>query len=162
MALKKPPLVLLHPATSSGRIWQDVVPLVSDHHAVQADFIEITYRRVDDVRELRWTLLCLGSTAVSKQSFSRRWLQVEALASWYVYFFQLPGIPERALLGSQQTGARLSKLLQSYFKQTPEAADRDARAMAEPGVLTAALNWYRAIPLSDMRRIHHKIVVPTM
>jgi pimeloyl-ACP methyl ester carboxylesterase len=36
VAHEKPPLVLLHPATSSGRIWQDVVPLVSEHHAVHA------------------------------------------------------------------------------------------------------------------------------
>ena len=30
-------------------------------------------------------------------------------------------------------------------KQTPAAANRDARAMVEPGVLTAMLNWHRAI-----------------
>lgn len=34
--------------------------------------------------------------------------------------------------------------------------------MAEPGVLTAALNWYRAIPLSDLRGTSQKITVPTM
>jgi pimeloyl-ACP methyl ester carboxylesterase len=34
VAPEKPPLVLLHPATSSGRIWQDVVPLLSEHHEV--------------------------------------------------------------------------------------------------------------------------------
>ena len=55
----------------------------------------------------------------------------------------------------------LSKMLQSD-KQTPAAANRDARAMVEPGVLTAMLNWYRAIPLSDVRRVRHKITVPTM
>jgi pimeloyl-ACP methyl ester carboxylesterase len=85
----------------------------------------------------------------------------QCLASWYIYFVQLPGIPERVLLGRQGTGTGLSKLLQSA-KQTPEAADRDARAMAEPGVLTAALNWYRAIPLTDIRRVGQKITVPTM
>jgi pimeloyl-ACP methyl ester carboxylesterase len=86
----------------------------------------------------------------------------QALASWYMYFFQLPGIPERALLGTQQTGTGLSKLLQSHGKQTSEAADRDARAMAEPGMFTAALNWYRAIPLSLTREVRNKITVPTM
>jgi len=55
----------------------------------------------------------------------------------------------------------LSKMLQSD-KQTPAATNRDARAMAEPGVLTAMLNWYRAIPLSDVRRVRHKITLPTM
>ena len=32
--------------------------------------------------------------------------------------------------------------------------------MAEPGALTAALNWYRAIPLTDMRGFAHKIMSP--
>jgi pimeloyl-ACP methyl ester carboxylesterase len=85
----------------------------------------------------------------------------QAFASWYIYFFQLPRIPERVLLGGRGTGTVMSKILQSD-KQAPEAADRDALAMAEPGVLTAALNWYRAIPLSDRRRIGHKVTVPTM
>jgi pimeloyl-ACP methyl ester carboxylesterase len=33
---EKSPLVLLHPVTSSGRIWQDVVPLLSEYHEVHA------------------------------------------------------------------------------------------------------------------------------
>jgi pimeloyl-ACP methyl ester carboxylesterase len=85
----------------------------------------------------------------------------QGLASWYMYFFQLPRIPERVLLGRQRKATGLSKFLQSV-KQTPEAADRDARAMAEPGALTAAINWYRAIPLNDMRGVGEKITVPTM
>ena len=85
----------------------------------------------------------------------------QAFASWYIYFFQLPRIPERVLLRRRGTETVLSKMLQSD-KQMPEAANRDARAMAEPGVLTAMLNWYRAIPLSDVRGVRHKITVPTM
>ena len=34
MAPDKPPLVLLHPILCSGRIWDDVVPLLSTHHEV--------------------------------------------------------------------------------------------------------------------------------
>ena len=34
--------------------------------------------------------------------------------------------------------------------------------MAEPGALTAALNWYRAVPLSDLRDAGKKVTVPTM
>ena len=75
--------------------------------------------------------------------------------------FPAPRIPERVLLRRRGTDTVLSKMLQSD-KQTPEAANRDARAMAEPGVLTAMLNWYRAIPLSGVRRVRHKITVPTM
>lgn len=32
----KPAVVLFHPGSSSGRIWQDVVPLLSEHLGVQA------------------------------------------------------------------------------------------------------------------------------
>jgi pimeloyl-ACP methyl ester carboxylesterase len=85
----------------------------------------------------------------------------QGLASWYMAFFQLPRIPERVLLRTRGTETVLSKMLQSD-KQTPEAANRDAGAMAEPGVLTAMLNWYRAIPLSDVRRVRREITVPTM
>ena len=34
MASDKPPLVLLHGTAMSGNAWQDVVPLLSDHHEV--------------------------------------------------------------------------------------------------------------------------------
>jgi pimeloyl-ACP methyl ester carboxylesterase len=84
------------------------------------------------------------------------------LASWYMYFFQLPWLPERLLLGRDRTGARISWMLRRFGKQAAERADRDARAMAEPGVLTAALNWYRAIPLTDPRQTREKISVPTL
>jgi len=65
-----------------------------------------------------------------------------------MYFFQLPRIPERLLM--RRNGTMVSELLRRSG-QTPDAADRDAQAMSEPGALTAAINWYRAIPLSNPR-----------
>jgi pimeloyl-ACP methyl ester carboxylesterase len=85
----------------------------------------------------------------------------QGLMSWYMYFFQLPWLPERLLLGSNGLAVRMSESLQSGG-QSKEAADRDAKAMAAPGVLTAALNWYRALPLTDLRQSAGKIAVPTM
>jgi pimeloyl-ACP methyl ester carboxylesterase len=41
-------------------------------------------------------------------------------------------------------------------------AEAEAKAMAEPGALTAALNWYRAVPLSDVRDAGKKVTVSTM
>ena len=86
----------------------------------------------------------------------------QGLASWYMFFFQLPRIPERVLLGRDGTAAGLRWLVQSKWKQTSAFADRDIAAMAAPGALTAALNWYRAIPFQDVRRSGEKITVPTM
>ncbi|HVQ99438.1 MAG TPA: alpha/beta fold hydrolase [Mycobacterium sp.] len=84
----------------------------------------------------------------------------QALASWYIFVFQLPQVPERVLLGRHGEARQLAKALRSAG-QSAEAADRDARAMAESGALTAALNWYRA-PLTDLRDAGRKISVPTL
>jgi pimeloyl-ACP methyl ester carboxylesterase len=83
----------------------------------------------------------------------------QGLASWYMYFFQLPRIPEWLLM--RRNGAVVPELLRRSG-QTPAAAERDAQAISEPGALTAAINWYRAIPLSNPRASDQKMVVPTM
>lgn len=83
----------------------------------------------------------------------------QGLASWYIYFFQLPRIPEWLL--SRRNAATGAEFLRR-LGQTPAAAERDVRAMSEPGALTAGINWYRAIPLSDLRGGRQKISVPTM
>jgi pimeloyl-ACP methyl ester carboxylesterase len=83
----------------------------------------------------------------------------QVLASWYMYFFQLPRIPEWLLM--RRNGAIVSEMLRRSG-QTPAAAERDAQAMSEPGALRAAINWYRAMPLSNPGAINEKISVPTM
>lgn len=86
----------------------------------------------------------------------------QAFASWYIYFFQLPRIPERFLLGSDGNASRMSTFMQAKAAQPKDAADRDARTMSEPGMLTAALNWYRAMPLSGLPGTGTRTTVPTM
>jgi pimeloyl-ACP methyl ester carboxylesterase len=85
----------------------------------------------------------------------------QGLASWYILFFQLPRIPEWYLTHGRGTFT-LSALVESRAPHAPALAEAEAKAMAEPGALTAALNWYRAIPLSDMRDAGKKVSVPTM
>ncbi len=83
----------------------------------------------------------------------------QALASWYIPFYQLPVIPERILLGRDRKGGQAGKN-SAVGWQPPDAAERDVRAMTEPGALTAALNWYRGITLSDVRRSLRKVTAP--
>ena len=83
----------------------------------------------------------------------------QGLASWYMYFFQLPRIPEWALL--RRNGGVASYFLRRTG-QTPAAVQRDVAAMSEPGAMTAGINWYRAIPFSDLRANNQKISVPTL
>ena len=66
----------------------------------------------------------------------------QALRSWYMGFFQLPLLPERALLAAD--GLLLRRFLRASGLTTrTDYVDR----MRADGALTAALNWYRAIPL---------------
>jgi pimeloyl-ACP methyl ester carboxylesterase len=66
----------------------------------------------------------------------------QALASWYMLAFQVPGLAERSLADGKLAGMLRRAGL------SPAAAERDAAAMSEDGALTAALNWYRAMRFS--------------
>jgi pimeloyl-ACP methyl ester carboxylesterase len=75
----------------------------------------------------------------------------QALASWYVAAFQVPGLAERLLAtppGRPWSPALVRMLVRSG--QSREHAERDAAHLAERDALTAALNWYRAIPLTRL------------
>ncbi len=85
----------------------------------------------------------------------------QALASWYILFFQLPRIPEWYLTRGRGTFT-LTGLVQARAENAAELAEAEAKAMREPGTLTAALNWYRAVPLSDIRDAGRKVKVPTL
>ena len=85
----------------------------------------------------------------------------QALASWYIYFFQLPRIPEWYMLRGKGTFT-MSGLVKSRAPHALALAESEAKAMAEPGALTSALNWYRAFPLNDPRGVGKKVTVPTM
>lgn len=79
----------------------------------------------------------------------------QALRSWYIFFFQIPWLPEtflsafdfrlaeRALVGSSRPGTFSDGDLTQY-----------RAAWSQPGALTAIINWYRAairyrIPFRD-------------
>ena len=86
------------------------------------------------------------------------WTSKQVLASWYMFFFHLPRLPERLLLHRNGSTTRLAESL-AAGGQTPANAARDAAAMSQPGALTAALNWYRAM---TMAKPAGKITVPTI
>lgn len=113
----------------------------------------VAAQRPDQVRTLS-ALSGPHPTALQRAMFTGR----QGLASWYAYAYLLPRLPERFYLGKNGKGARLSRMLQSGG-QRAELAERDVRAMAEPGAYTAALNWYRAAPLSGRTG---RVGVPTM
>ena len=83
---------------------------------------------------------------------------VQAMRSSYMAAFQVPLVPERLLLAGG--GAPLRSLL--VRSGLPEhLAGHYVTRMREPGALTAALAWYRALPL-DLRDPVGRTRVPTL
>jgi pimeloyl-ACP methyl ester carboxylesterase len=90
------------------------------------------------------TILNVPHPALSARSVLRgNWRQ--ALRSWYVYFFQLPWVPEWVLsrkhFGTLRRAMRASANPGTF---TDEDLDQYCRAWREPGALSAMLGWYRA------------------
>jgi|SRR5579883_1831808 pimeloyl-ACP methyl ester carboxylesterase len=71
----------------------------------------------------------------------------QLLRSWYIFFFQLPWLPEK-LLSARGYRAALQPFRE--WPHRPGTFSRDdlrayREAMAQPGALTAMINWYRAL-----------------
>lgn len=68
----------------------------------------------------------------------------QLLRSWYIFFFQIPWLPERLLAAGDWRALRqpLEDARPGAF--TPADLERYKRAWSEPGAVTAMLNYYRA------------------
>lgn len=77
----------------------------------------------------------------------------QMLRSWYVFFFQLPGLPERFL--ARDGFASLARAVRGGRRGT--CTDEDLavyrEAWAQPGALTGMVNWYRAALRSGATRL---------
>ena len=95
-------------------------------------------RHPDRVRTL--TVISTPHPAAMTRAFVGR----QALLSWYMFAFQLPVLPERAL---RRPAYAAQALRRAGLPRA--AAERYARRLAEPGNAGPMLNWYRAIPWSQ-------------
>jgi len=87
--------------------------------------------------------------------------------SWYIFFFQLPWLPEHALgrKDAQAIGEAFSGMAVHPERFDDEVLDVYRRAASEPGALRAMVNWYRGAFLSvrSMRRSEYPIIeTPTL
>ncbi len=88
--------------------------------------------------------------------------------SWYIFFFQIPDIPEKIL--SQNNYSFLRNMVKLSFVKdvlTDEDQRLSVKAWSQPGALTAMLNYYRAnlnpsILFSERPRAFPKIHAPTL
>ena len=83
----------------------------------------------------------------------------QLLKSYYVGLFQLPGVPERALLSGGGRRFR-SSLVRSGL--SAERADEYVAAMSEPGALTAAISWYRGASFRELIGLPDVVDVPVL
>ena len=90
----------------------------------------------------------------------------QLLRSSYMFFFQVPRLPEEAL--SARDFAPLRYVLRDEPVRpgtfSPEDVERYVEALARPGALTATLNYYRALfrnPL-ESRRLLGRIEAPVL
>jgi len=94
----------------------------------------------------------------------RSWEQLRK--SWYVLFFQVPGLPEQ-VLGAGDFDA-LDRMLRRNTVHAEAFTREDVRlykqALARPGALTAALNYYRALRYPKERGSQDTIAIqaPTL
>jgi pimeloyl-ACP methyl ester carboxylesterase len=93
----------------------------------------------------------------------RTWRQLRK--SWYMFFFQLPLIPERLLAANDFAAAKRALRAESPDAFGDADVERYVEAWSQPGALTAMLNYYRAAlrrsPRSSLARLR-SIDVPVL
>ena len=74
--------------------------------------------------------------------------------SWYVFFFQIPWLPERVLTarGAEAIGRAFSDMAVDKSRFTPADLDHYRQNALNPGAATAMVNWYRAGARNGMKK----------
>jgi pimeloyl-ACP methyl ester carboxylesterase len=167
--------------TDKPRTGYDVATLVEDTVALAGAFGERRFRLAghDWGGAIAWATAARHPAAVERLvilNAPHPTAMAEALGSsltqlrrsWYMFFFQLPFLPEwylarddykmvaRALVGNMVHRERLSR----------EDVEQFRKAMAKPGTATAAINYYRAAfrdALRNRLRVREvRVDVPTL
>lgn len=123
---------------ASGR--DDVTLIGHDWGAVQAWMFAI--RRV---RPLRGLVIMNVPHPACMQRELRTFRQLRR--SWYIFFFQIPWLPERLLCArhAKAVGDAFVKMAVDTSRFPPEVTDVYRRAALRPGAMRSMLNYYRAL-----------------
>ena len=88
----------------------------------------------------------------------------QLLKSWYIFFFQIPRIPE--ILARQCDWSYLTKLLKNSSRQntfTNSDLDKYRKAWSQPKAFRSMLNWYRSfVQKPPTPPSNPRITVPTL
>lgn len=77
----------------------------------------------------------------------------QIVKSWYMFFFQLPGLPEQVMSANDYKALADGLKNDSKGTLSDEEIKYFKEAWSQPGALTAGVNWYRAM-FRDQRRIN--------
>ena len=99
----------------------------------------------NQVRPLeRLVIMNVPHPAVMRAHLGRSWAQLKK--SWYMLFFQIPGLPEWITTANDARAVRQAfhgmAVDKTHFG--PDVLDRYARDAQRPGAMTGMINWYRA------------------
>ncbi|HEX3364877.1 alpha/beta hydrolase [Phenylobacterium sp.] len=92
----------------------------------------------------RLVIMNVPHPAVMAGQLRRSWAQLKK--SWYMFFFQLPGLPERSLAANDARAIRNAFHGMAVDKSnfTKDVLDRYAKDAQRPGAIRGMVNWYRA------------------
>lgn len=99
---------------------------------------------IKKVRPLsRLVVMNLPHPACLQREF-RTWAQLKK--SWYIFFFQIPWLPERLLAarGAEAIGRAFTDMASDKSRFPLSVTQEYRRSALEPGALRAMLNYYRA------------------
>ncbi len=82
--------------------------------------------------------------------------------SWYMFFFQIPFIPERYMNANDHVAVKKAISITKGKKFSEEDKQKYVEAASQPGAATGAINYYRAAFRSPASFKWQKIECPTM
>lgn len=139
-------------AYSLDRLMEDVAGLIDASGATSVTLIghdwgaglawTFAANRVRPLEQL--VIMNVPHPALMAQHLRRSWAQLRK--SWYMFFFQLPGLPERLMLANDARAIRNAFHAMAVDKTnfTSDVLDRYAKDAQRPGAIGGMINWYRA------------------
>lgn len=111
----------------------------------------------------RLVIMNVPHPAVMAAQLGKSWSQLKK--SWYMFFFQIPGLPEWATTARDAQAVRRAFHGMARDKSNfgDAVLDRYARDAQRPGAIRGMINWYRAaFRYPDMRGEWPVIETPTL
>ena len=149
----------LHPAETLYTYW-DYGASFETNRGLRIDHALLSPELAERLHKL--AILNVPHLAVMFGTVWRSWAQMRK--SWYIFFFQIPRLPEASLRRNDWTNA-IRALKGSARRGTfsLEEIENYRAAWSQPGAITGMVNWYRAAVRSQRKLAGlGRIRVPTL